>query len=115
MKLPILAPATAVVVSAVLSGGAYGALPPAHPGPTVNDYTAAQSRRAEAAARGAGFGALEITMVQDGNFFLNGQKQGQAYSLTVTRDGKVYSSSGSAASKGRVPLAAEAGSPRSSN
>jgi hypothetical protein len=38
-------------------------------------------------------------MVQDGNFFLIGQKQGQGYSLTVTRDGKVYSSSPSPTSK----------------
>ena len=71
---------------------ANAALPPAHPGPTVNDYTAAQSARAEAAARSAGFGNLEITMVQAGNFFLKGEKDGQSYSLTVTPDAKVYSS-----------------------
>jgi hypothetical protein len=65
----------------------------------VDDYTAAQSQRAEAAAQRAGFGHLEIVMVQDGNFFLNGQKEGQSYSLTVTRDGTVYSSSGSRTSK----------------
>ena len=82
-----------------LTSGAYGALPAAHPGPTVNDYTAAQSQRAEAAARSAGFDNCEIVMVQDGNFFLNGQKQGQSYSLTVTRDGKVYSSAPSPVSK----------------
>jgi hypothetical protein len=73
----------------ILTSGAYAALPPAHPGPTVNDYTAAESQRAEAAARSAGFYNLEITMVQDGNFFLNGHKQGGTYNLTVTRDGKV--------------------------
>lgn len=100
MKKSIFAPAAAWSVLAILtSGGAYAALPLAHPGPTVNDYTAAQSQRAEAAARSAGFSDLEIVMVQDGNFFLNGQKQGQSYSLTVTRDGQVYSSSGSQAVK----------------
>ena len=92
MKSIIAAPAAAWGVFAILTGGAYGALPLAHPGPTVNDYTAAESQRAEAAARSAGFDNLEITMVQDGNFFLNGQKQGETYSLTVTRDGKVYPS-----------------------
>ena len=92
MKSIIAAPAAAWGVFAILTGGAYGALPLAHPGPTVNDYTAAESQRAEAAARAAGFDNLEITMVQDGNFFLNGQKQGETYSLTVTRDGKVYPS-----------------------
>ena len=97
MKPIIFAPAATWAVLAILtSGGTYGALPPAHPGPTVNDYTAAQSQRAEAAARNAGFGDLEIVMVQEGNFFLNGQKQGQSYGLTVTGDGKVYASSGAA-------------------
>jgi hypothetical protein len=96
----IFAPAVAWGALAILtSGEVHAALPLAHPGPTVNDYTAAQSQRAEVAARGAGFGELEIVMVQVGNFFLNGQRQGQSYSLTVTRDGKVYSSSGSAAAK----------------
>ena len=72
MKSIIAAPAAAWGVFAILTGGAYGALPLAHPGPTVNDYTAVESQRAEAAARSAGFDNLEITMVQDGNFFLNG-------------------------------------------
>jgi len=98
MKKSIFAPAAAWAVFATLTD-AHAALPAAHPGPTVNDYTADQSQRAEAAARSAGFDNLEIVMVQDGNFFLNGQKQGQSYNLTVTRDGKVYSSSGSPAVK----------------
>ncbi len=71
---------------------ASAALPSAHPGPTVNDYTAAQSRRAEAAAQSAGFDKLEITMVQAGNFFLKGEKAGEKYLLTVTPDGQVYPS-----------------------
>ena len=100
MKLRIAAPVAAGAIFGVLTASAYGALPLAHPGPTVNDYTADQSHRAEAAARNAGFDNLEITMVQDGNFFLNGQKQGESYSITVTRDGKVYFSTGSSAAKG---------------
>jgi hypothetical protein len=97
MKLSVAG--LAVACGAILASSAYGALPPAHPGTTVDDYTAAQSQRAEAAARRAGFDKLEIVMVQDGNFFLQGQKQGQTYSLTVTRDGKVYPSSPSPDSK----------------
>jgi hypothetical protein len=73
-------------------GMANAALPAAHPGPTVNDYTAAESGRAEAAARAAGFSGLEITMVQAGNFFFKATKAGQDYFLTVTPEGKVYSS-----------------------
>jgi len=97
MKLTFLAPAALAI--AALDTGAFGALPLAHPGPTVDDYTAAQSQRAEAAARRAGFADLEIVMVQDGNFFLKGQKAGQSYSLTVTPDGAVYPSSAWEASK----------------
>ena len=99
MKLSVAGPALACGAFAILAGSAYGALPSAHPGPTVNDYTAAQSQQAEAAARRAGFDKLEIVMVQDGNFFLQGQKQGQTCSMTVTPDGKVYSSSASANQK----------------
>jgi hypothetical protein len=73
-------------------GAANAALPAAHPGPTVNDYTAAESGRAEAAARAAGFSDLEITTVQAGNFFFKAAKAGQACFLTVTPEGKVYSS-----------------------
>jgi len=92
MKSIIAVAVAASSIFGILARGAYAALPAAHPGPTVNDYTAAESQRAEAAARSAGFDNLEITMVQDGNFFLNGQKQGETYSLTVTREGKVYPS-----------------------
>jgi hypothetical protein len=76
----------------MIAGAAYAALPAADPGPTVDNYTAAQSGRAEAAAQAAGFNQLEITMVQAGNFFLKGEKAGQDYWLTVTPAGKVYPS-----------------------
>ncbi|HVZ27159.1 MAG TPA: hypothetical protein VG798_00750 [Rhizomicrobium sp.] len=86
---------SSVVLFATLAASvaAYAGLPAAHPGPTVDDYTAADSGRAEAAARKAGYSNFEITMVQDGNFFLKGEKAGQTYFLTVTGDGKVYPSS----------------------
>src|SRR5690242_7545747 len=93
MPLTFVTLVSAVLAGTAYAGGAvYGALPQAHPGPTVNDYTAEQSGRAEAAAQKAGFSNLEITMVQAGNFFLKGEKAGQTYSLTVTPDGKVYPS-----------------------
>jgi hypothetical protein len=91
-----------LVASAVGIGApaAYAALPEAHPGPTVNDYTATESGRAKAAARAAGFDKLEITMVQAGNFFLNAEKAGQTYFLTVTPEDKVYPSAPSPANTG---------------
>jgi len=87
-----LVPALAFAILGTMSAAGSAALPDAHPGPTVNDYTAAESGRAEAAARSAGYSNLEITMVQAGNFFLKGEKAGQTYFLTVTPDGKVYHS-----------------------
>jgi hypothetical protein len=92
MKMIATVPVAAWGMVGILMSSAYAALPAAHPGPTVNDYTAAQSERAEAAARRAGFENLEITMVQDGNFWFDGRKQGQTYNVTVTKDGQVYSS-----------------------
>lgn len=99
MKKSVFAPTVWGLFAILTSGGAFAALPLVFPGPTVNDYTARQSQRTEAAARSAGFGDLEIVMVQDCNVFLNGQKEGQSYSLTVTRDGQVYFSSRSQAVK----------------
>jgi hypothetical protein len=93
MKTITAAPVAAWGIIGILMTSAYAALPIAHPGPTVNDYTAAQSERAEAVARRAGFENLEIVMVQDGNFWFDGGKQGKTYGVTVTRDGQVYSSS----------------------
>jgi hypothetical protein len=84
--------AAGAVCIAPLDATVYAALPRAHPGPTVNDYTATESSRAEGAARAAGFSNPEITMVQAGNFFLKAQKGGQDYFLTVTPDGKVFPS-----------------------
>jgi hypothetical protein len=92
MKMFATVPVVAWGIVGILMSSAHAALPAAHPGPTVNDYTAAQSERAEAAARRAGFENLEFTLVQDGNFLIDGRKQGQTYNVTVTKDGQVYSS-----------------------
>lgn len=81
-----------IVVLVGRSIAANAALPMAHPGPTVNDYTAAESGRAQAAARRAGYSITDITMVQAGYFFLKGEKAGESYFLTVTPEGKVYAS-----------------------
>jgi hypothetical protein len=89
-----------VIVALGAGSMAYAALPQAHSGPTVNDYTAAQSARAESAARGAGYSGFQITMVQAGDFFLKGNKGGQSYILTVTPNGKVYPSSPSQTTTG---------------
>ena len=84
----------------MIAGTADAALPAADPGPTVDNYTAAQSGRAEAVAQAAGFDKFEITMVQAGNFFLKGDKAGQDYWLTVTPVGKVYPSAPLSAASG---------------
>lgn len=86
--------------AAMIAGTAYAAQPASHPGPTVNDYTAAQSSAAEAAAQAAGYSQPEITMVQAGDFFLTADKDGQKYFLTVTPDGKVYPSGPTPAANG---------------
>jgi len=85
-------PAATFAIFAATSLSAYAALGPAHPGPTVNDYTAADLDRAQAAAQAAGYKPLEVTTAQAGNFFMKGEKAGQTFFLTVTPDGKVYPS-----------------------
>jgi hypothetical protein len=100
MRLRKLTLPAAIMCATVAAGVATHGAPPARPGPTVNDYTAAESGRAEAAARNAGYDKFEITMVQDGNFFLKGEKAGQTYFLTVTPDGKVYPSTPSSPASG---------------
>ncbi|HEX3756390.1 MAG TPA: hypothetical protein VHV26_15070 [Rhizomicrobium sp.] len=59
---------------------------------TVDDYTAAQKDKAFAEARAQGYSGMEVTMAQTGDLFLNADKGGQEYMLTVTPDGKVYAS-----------------------
>ena len=61
-------------------------------GSTVNSYTPAQETDARNAAIKAGFIPGPILFAQAGNFFLNAEKDGRSYSLTVTPDGHVYAS-----------------------
>ena len=67
----------------------YGA---AGPSATVNSYTPAQEKRADAAARSAGYTPGIVTMAQAGNLFLDATRGGELYSLTVTPDNKVFAS-----------------------
>jgi hypothetical protein len=64
----------------------------AQDGQTVNSYTPAQADKAREAARVAGYQPVTVTFAQAGNFFINGTRDGQIYSLTITPDGKVYAS-----------------------
>ena len=57
---------------------------------TVNSYTPAEAARALKAAADAGFGSSAIVDAQAGNFFMTANKNGGAYQLTVTPEGKVY-------------------------
>ena len=63
------------------------------PSQTVNSFTPAQEKRADAAARSAGYMPGIVTMAQAGNLFLDATRNGEIYSLTVTPDEKVYASS----------------------
>ena len=64
----------------------------AQPLDTVNSYTPAQEQKARSAARAAGYQPTIITMVQAGNFFMEGTRAGHRYQLTITSDGKVFAS-----------------------
>jgi hypothetical protein len=70
----------------------------AQPGTTVNDYSTTDRARAEKAARAAGFAPKAVVMAQAGHLFLNAEKDGQTYMLTVTPEGRVYASTGTPAS-----------------
>ena len=68
---------------------------PSHSTPqvsTVNSYTPAQEADARHAATQAGFIPGPVLVAQAGNFFFNADKDGRSYSLTVTPDGHVYTS-----------------------
>lgn len=79
------------VILALAAGCAptYGAVSPQQ---TVNSYTPAEEKRADDAARTAGYVPGIVTMAQAGNLFLDATRNGQTYSLTVTPDEKVYAS-----------------------
>jgi hypothetical protein len=65
---------------------------------TVNTYTPAEEKRADDAARTAGYAPGIVTMAQAGNLFLNATRDGRTFSLTVTPDEKIYASTPSGSS-----------------
>lgn len=88
MKLLVAIP---ILMLGAASTPSYGAEPVGgRPGPTVNDYTSNQAARAETAAHREGFQNVQIAAVQDGNFFLIGEKNGTVLGLTVTPNGKTF-------------------------
>ena len=56
----------------------------------VNDYTPAEERAADAAARSKGYTPLAVTQAQAGILFLTARKGNDTYLLTVTPDHQVY-------------------------
>ena len=61
---------------------------------TVNSYTKAQEDKARSEVVQAGYTPEALEASQDGNFFFTADKGNDFYSVTVTRDGKVYASTG---------------------
>ena len=59
---------------------------------TVNDYTAAQQSRAEAAVRAAGFTPLNVSWAQAGYLFVRAHKDGKLYYITVPPQGETWAS-----------------------
>jgi hypothetical protein len=77
-----------ITASAALALAATAAL--AQQGATgVNGYTAAQRTAAEAAVKAAGYTPGAISYAQGGSIFINGEKGGEKFMITVTSDGKV--------------------------
>jgi hypothetical protein len=61
---------------------------------TVNEVTQAQLEQGRAAVTKAGYQPTVLQFAQDGNLFFTATKGGLQYSVTVTRSGQVYASTG---------------------
>ena len=61
---------------------------------TVNSYTPSEAAKAKSAVTQAGYSPGALETVQDGNFFFTATKGDDIYTITVTRDGHVYASTG---------------------
>ena len=59
---------------------------------TVNEVTPAQEERARAAVTHAGYQPTALESAQDGNLFYTATRQGDIYTVTVTRSGQVFAS-----------------------
>ena len=61
---------------------------------TVNEVTPAQLEHGRAAVTKAGYQPVVLESAQDGNLFFTATRNGMDYTLTVTRSGQVFASSG---------------------
>ena len=66
---------------------------------TVNSFSPAQEGHAKEAITQAGYRPEALAAVQDGNFFFTATKGGDVYQATVTKNGKVFVSTGLAATE----------------
>ena len=64
---------------------------------STNSYTPAQRAAAEAAVKAAGMTPGAISYAQGGSIFINATRGNEKLIVTVTSDGKVHASAGSAA------------------
>jgi Tfp pilus assembly protein FimT len=57
---------------------------------TVNEVAPAQEERARAAVTHAGYQPTVLQAGQDGNLFFTAMREGNIYTVTVTRSGQVF-------------------------
>ncbi len=88
MKGMIVFAAASLIAGSALAGQAERNASP--PTGTVNSYTAAELRRAEAAAQRQGFKPVGGVWAQAGTIFMNAEKGGARHQLTITSDGVVH-------------------------
>lgn len=61
---------------------------------TVNSSTPSEQAKAKSAVTQAGYTPGALQSVQDGNFFFTATKGSDLYTVTVTRQGQVFASTG---------------------
>ena len=88
MKGMIVFAAASLIAGSALAGQAERNASP--PTGMVNSYTAAELRRAEAAAQRQGFKPIGGVWAQAGTIFMNAEKDGNRHQLTITADGVVH-------------------------
>ena len=88
MKGTSIFAAASLIAGAAMAGQAERNASP--PTGTVNSYTAAELRRAQAAAQRQGFKPLDGVWAQAGTIFMNAEKDGNRHQLTITADGVVH-------------------------
>jgi len=88
MKGMIVLAAASLIASSAVAGQVERN--PSPPSGTVNSYTAAELRRAEAAAQRQGYKPAGGVWAQAGAMFMNAEKGGARHQLTITPDGVVH-------------------------